>query len=96
MTTPKPIFSLFAGATCKIDLVSPTNVDGQDSSQSEFLWYAQKALENGWSRNVLVHQIEIKLYERQASEAKISNFERTLNPPQNELVKEMQKKTVYF
>ena len=58
---------------------------------SEFLWYAQKAFENGWSRNVLVHQIEIKLYERQTSESKISNFERTLTPPQNELVKEMQK-----
>lgn len=29
------------------------------------IWYAKKAIENGWSRNVLVHQIESKLYERQ-------------------------------
>jgi predicted nuclease of restriction endonuclease-like (RecB) superfamily len=30
----------------------------------ERLWYARAAIENGWSRNVLVHHIETKLYER--------------------------------
>ena len=39
------------------------------------LWYAQKASENGWSRNVLVHQIETQLYERQVNANKINNFE---------------------
>lgn len=29
-------------------------------------WYVAKTIENGWSRNVLIHQIESKLYERQA------------------------------
>jgi predicted nuclease of restriction endonuclease-like (RecB) superfamily len=28
-------------------------------------WYAQKAIEHGWSRAILTHQIEAKLYERQ-------------------------------
>ena len=28
------------------------------------LWYAQKTLENNWSRNVLGLQIENRLYER--------------------------------
>lgn len=28
------------------------------------LWYAGECLKNGWSKNVLVHQIELKLYER--------------------------------
>ena len=28
-------------------------------------WYARQAIEHGWSRNVLVHQIESNLYERQ-------------------------------
>lgn len=46
-------------------------------------WYAQKALENGWSRNVLVLQIESSLYERQGSA--ITNFERTLPSPQSDL-----------
>lgn len=28
------------------------------------LWYAAAAVEHGWSRNVLVHQIETRLHER--------------------------------
>ena len=30
------------------------------------LWYVRKTIENGWSRNVLAHQIDSQLYERQA------------------------------
>jgi len=34
-------------------------------NQSETrIWYIQKTIENGWSRNVLVHHIETNLYER--------------------------------
>ena len=40
------------------------------------LWYAQNALEYGWSRAVLTHQIETNLYERQGKA--ITNFARTL------------------
>lgn len=29
------------------------------------VWYAEKTIENGWSRNVLVHQIETRLHLRQ-------------------------------
>lgn len=35
----------------------------EDSVQR--LWYAQKTIENGWSRNVLSMQIENNLYERE-------------------------------
>ena len=28
-------------------------------------WYAQAAIQHGWSRNVLVHQIESRLHLRQ-------------------------------
>lgn len=31
----------------------------------EHIWYAEQAAQNGWSRNVLVHQIESGLYQRQ-------------------------------
>ncbi len=34
------------------------------------LWYANQSVENGWSRNVLVHQIESNLYARQAAAEK--------------------------
>ncbi len=35
-------------------------------------WYAHAAIENGWSRSVLVHQIESKLYQRQGKA--VTNF----------------------
>ena len=48
-------------------------------------WYIRKTAENGWSHNVLFHQIESGLYERQAIADKISNFESRLASPQSEL-----------
>ena len=48
-------------------------------------WYIEQCLKNGWSRNVLIHQIESGLYERQAIAKKISNFENRLPAPQSEL-----------
>ncbi len=38
-------------------------------------WYAQHAVEHGWSRNVLVHQIESNLYRRRGQA--LTNFART-------------------
>ena len=60
------------------------------------LWYAQKASENGWSRNVLVHQIETNLYERQVIANKISNFENRLPSPQSELAIQTMKDPYVF
>lgn len=34
------------------------------SNTAERLWYAEQISKNGWSRNVLVHQIESALYQR--------------------------------
>jgi predicted nuclease of restriction endonuclease-like (RecB) superfamily len=36
---------------------------GPDSEQR--LWYMQQTIVNGWSRNVLVHQIDTNLFARQ-------------------------------
>jgi len=49
------------------------------------IWYARETLKNGWSRNVLTHQIETKLYERQVVVEKITNFEEKLPKSQSEL-----------
>ena len=49
------------------------------------LWYAQETAQNGWSRNVLVHQIESGLYERQVLANKVTNFDARLPSPQSEL-----------
>jgi len=32
------------------------------------IWYVNKTIENGWSRNTLVHQLESNLYDRQNNE----------------------------
>lgn len=50
-----------------------------------YAWYAAQTVKNGWSRNVLVHQIESGLYQRQALAGKVTNFERRLPSPQSEL-----------
>jgi len=63
---------------------------------SERTWYIQKTTENGWSRNILVHQIETKLYERQAIAEKTTNFNRILPSPQSELAEETLKDPYIF
>ena len=55
-------------------------------------WYIEQSIEHGWSRNVLVHQIESGLYERQVIADKISNFENRLASPQSELAVQTMKK----
>ena len=47
------------------------------------LWYARQAIEHGWSRNVLVAQIETGLHKR-AGKA-LTNFKITLQPPHSDL-----------
>ncbi|MDO4289027.1 MAG: PDDEXK nuclease domain-containing protein [Eubacterium sp.] len=49
------------------------------------IWYIHKTAENGWSRNVLIHQIESNLYQRQVLANKTSNFGHRLPSPQSEL-----------
>ena len=61
-----------------------------------YLWYAVQTAKNGWSRNVLVHQIESGLYQRQALAEKISNFEHRLPSPQSELAVQTMKDPYIF
>lgn len=57
-------------------------LDKLDSQESR-LFYMQKTIENGWSRNVLVHQIESSLYDRQGKA--VNNFNAHLPEPLSEL-----------
>lgn len=59
-------------------------------------WYMEKAIENGWSHSVLIHQIESGLYERQAIADKVSNFERRLPASQSELAMQTMKDPYVF
>jgi predicted nuclease of restriction endonuclease-like (RecB) superfamily len=49
-------------------------------------WYAVKAIEHNWSRNILVMQIETHLLERSGKAA--TNFEACLPRPQSDLARE--------
>lgn len=60
------------------------------------LWYVQKTIDNGWSRNVLGIQIENQLYERQAEHPKIENFAARLPAPQSELAQQLLKDPYLF
>ncbi|WP_179402457.1 PDDEXK nuclease domain-containing protein [Burkholderia guangdongensis] len=57
-------------------------------------WYAAKAIEHGWSRNVLVMQIESRLLER--SGQAVTNFPVTLPAPQSDLARESLKDPYRF
>jgi predicted nuclease of restriction endonuclease-like (RecB) superfamily len=57
-------------------------------------WYIRQAVESGWTRNVLVHQIESDLYRRQGHA--VTNFQRTLPAPQSELAQELLKDPYHF
>ena len=59
-------------------------------------WYAEKTIENGWTRNVLTHQIESNLYTRQVLANKVSNFENRLPSPQSELAVQTMKDPYIF
>ena len=42
-------------------------------------WYIKKCICEGWSKNVLIYQIDTNLYKRQEDNTKHNNFEITLN-----------------
>ncbi|MCB9097804.1 PDDEXK nuclease domain-containing protein [Aliarcobacter butzleri] len=60
----------------------------------EAIYYVQNTLKNGISRNVLIHQIESNLFERNGKA--LTNFENTLPPLQSDLAKEITKDPYNF
>jgi predicted nuclease of restriction endonuclease-like (RecB) superfamily len=54
---------------------------------AERKWYIHQTIQQGWSRNVLVHPIESGLYHRQGKS--VTNFDRTLPKPQSELAQQI-------
>ena len=53
------------------------------------IWYARMTVEHGWSRNVLVHQIESDLFERQGKA--MTNFSVSLPASQSDLANQLLK-----
>ena len=64
----------------------------KDKEQRE--WYVQQTIQNGWSRNVLIHHIDSNLYQRQGQA--VTNFERTLPETQSDLAHQLLKDPYNF
>lgn len=64
------------------------------STKKEALYYVRQTLTHGWSRSVLVHQIESDLFSREGSTT--SNFATTLPPAQSDLAQQVLKDPYLF
>ncbi|HIJ95956.1 MAG TPA: DUF1016 domain-containing protein [Desulfuromonadales bacterium] len=63
-------------------------------NSTEREWYIHKTIEHGWSRDILVMQIETRLFHRQGKA--ITNFAATLPPPQSDLAQQTLKDPYIF
>lgn len=71
--------SILQHHVAKLPWTTITTIMDKIKNEQERLWYAEKTLENLWSRTILEHQIGTDLYNRQALlENKISNYIETL------------------
>ena len=57
-------------------------------------WYAQKALENGWSSNVLWHMIDMRLIEREGKA--VTNFPKIIPPLDSDMAVQIFKDPYVF
>jgi predicted nuclease of restriction endonuclease-like (RecB) superfamily len=64
------------------------------SGKKEREFYMQKAIQNGWSRDIMEMQIESNLYERQGEG--VNNFDKRLPNLQSDLVQNMTKDPYIF
>ena len=62
----------------------------------ERFWYITQAVANDWSSNVLQMQIETKLFARQITAKKVSNFSARLPKPQSDLANYLMKDPYIF
>ena len=71
--------SILQHNVAKLPWTTITTIMDKVKDGQERLWYAEKTLENLWSRTILEHQIGTDLYNRQALlDNKISNYKETL------------------
>jgi predicted nuclease of restriction endonuclease-like (RecB) superfamily len=64
------------------------------TTSEDRIWYAKAAIQHGWSRNVLVLQIEAGRMHRQGRA--VANFDRTLPSPQSDLARDITKDPYNF
>jgi predicted nuclease of restriction endonuclease-like (RecB) superfamily len=91
-----PDFEIVQAALAQITWYHNIALMDKVKDTQSYLWYAAKTVENGWSRNILVHQIDYGLYERQALADKTTNFDKRLPALQSELAEQTLKDPYIF
>lgn len=84
-----PDFSIVQAPLAQISWYHNITLLQKCSDEEHRLWYAQQAVEHGWSRNVMVAQIEMGLYERKGKA--ITNFAAKLPKPESEMAQQVLK-----
>ena len=79
---------------CQIPWGHNIAIVSKSSSREEALYYVVNTLQHGWSRSVLVHQMQSGLWQREGKA--ISNFEQTLPVPQSDLAQQTLKDPYLF
>ncbi len=69
-------------------------LDKYGNDREKALFYAEKTLENNWSRNVLLNFLDTRLHERQGKAA--TNFHQSLPKPQSDLAQEITRDPYVF
>ena len=91
-----PSEEILQQVVAKINWRSITFLINQTESTDEFVWDAGQTLEQGWSSNVLRHQIESGLYSRQVLVDKTTNYKTQLADPIGEQAEEIIKDPYVF
>jgi predicted nuclease of restriction endonuclease-like (RecB) superfamily len=89
-----PNFEIVQEALAQLTWYHNITLMDKIGSPDERVWYARQAIKNGWSRNVLVHQIELGLYNRLGKTT--NNFEVTLPKSQSDLARQTLKDPYIF
>ncbi len=84
-----PDFSIVQQAAAQIPWFHVCTILDKTKDHNIRLWYIQQTIEHGWSRNVLVHQIESDLFARQGKA--ITNFKTALPAEQSDLAQQIVK-----
>ncbi|MGH2487765.1 MAG: PDDEXK nuclease domain-containing protein [Ktedonobacterales bacterium] len=89
-----PDESIVQAAPAQITWYHNTTLLDRVKGEAEREWYALAAVEHGWSRDVMVHQIHSDLYHRQGRA--VTNFDRTLPAPDSDLARQILKDPYTF
>lgn len=65
-------------------------------NKQQYIWYAEKTIQNGWSHDVLELQLDSNLYSRQIEKIKIQNFNGRIPDEQSELAIQTMKDPYIF